>query len=982
VKQYQFNRATAISTALISLFIRTRSNRFVKRGELLSCAIAGLLLAATASGAIDVTWTGSINGNWSNGGNWDAGEPFAGDSVVFPNTSQPNVRADFSSYPETDPQAVDQPALHLQSLTFNAAAPAYSIELYASADTSQLYQARLELDGAGITNQSGVTQNFVIDHGASRGIANGDDIGVDGGRLSFNNSASAGSNSAYHALGGVTTFHTNPAGVYLFLRTSGGSVVFNNSASAGSAMFVTDGGVGNAGPSAVVEFHNNATAANGIFTNNAGAPGGNAPGHGPSPVCGIGGQTTFYDAASAGAATFTNIGQSAPYSGGSGGVTNFRDNSTAASAIFHNLGATADGFGVGVGGVAEFFGHSTAATATLSNEPSPIFDGGGSTYFGDDATAGNALIDNVGGSSSTAPGVTAFYARSTAANAVINNRGLTGGGAGAQATSTSFHDDSTAGSSTIHNFSGPDTGGNTEFYERSTAGSAHIILEPSNAGGMIVFKNDSSAGSAYLDASADNTTGTIVFKNQSTAANAVISLGANSGYSLRAQFYDTASAGNATITADGMSGVQFYNGSTAANSNITVHGDANVFFSGNFQGGPINSDGSAAIHILGGSSNSSSGGAAYFGSNATASSASLTVEGAGANGAGAGNVYFGNLADVCSATVLLKSSPVPGNPGGAANFNGALGPLARVTTEAGSLLNVAGTAGTSIGFIDGAGDINLNTSKLTVGGLGQNSTISGPITGVGGSLVKTGTGALTLTAANTYTGLTTVEQGTLIVNGSIVGNPDVKSGATLKGTGSMGTPTVETGGVFAPGTSPGTITVAGLNLLSGSTLQYELGASRDHIVVTNSGGVVLGGMLDLSILSGFDPSLGDTFPLFEGSIGSITGAFSAVNAPIFNGHALSLVYGTNQVTLVVGKAGDFNGDGAVNAADYVVWRRGLGTSYTQDDYNAWRMHFGQTTGSGSGAGAASLDAAVPEPSSLGLLFAFSIIGLIFRVRAF
>jgi hypothetical protein len=81
-------------------------------------------------------------------------------------------------------------------------------------------------------------------------------------------------------------------------------------------------------------------------------------------------------------------------------------------------------------------------------------------------------------------------------------------------------------------------------------------------------------------------------------------------------------------------------------------------------------------------------------------------------------------------------------------------------------------------------------------------------------------------------------------------------------------------------------------------------------------------------------------------------------------------------------AGDYNSNGIVDAADNVVWRKGLGTTFTQADYDLWRAHFGETSGVGSGASAASLNTAVPEPSSLGLYFASSILGLIFRVRAF
>jgi endonuclease/exonuclease/phosphatase family metal-dependent hydrolase len=53
-------------------------------------------------------------------------------------------------------------------------------------------------------------------------------------------------------------------------------------------------------------------------------------------------------------------------------------------------------------------------------------------------------------------------------------------------------------------------------------------------------------------------------------------------------------------------------------------------------------------------------------------------------------------------------------------------------------------------------------------------------------------------------------------------------------------------------------------------------------------------------------------------------------------------------------SGDFNADGIVDAADYVVWRKGLGSIYTQNDYTIWRAYFGETAGDGASA-------AVPEP---------------------
>jgi len=66
-----------------------------------------------------------------------------------------------------------------------------------------------------------------------------------------------------------------------------------------------------------------------------------------------------------------------------------------------------------------------------------------------------------------------------------------------------------------------------------------------------------------------------------------------------------------------------------------------------------------------------------------------------------------------------------------------------------------------------------------------------------------------------------------------------------------------------------------------------------------------------------------------------------------------------RVASVPGAVGDFNGDGFVNAADYVNWRK---TNGTQQEYNTWRANFGDGTGIG-----ASFATAIPEPTALVLL---------------
>ena len=80
----------------------------------------------------------------------------------------------------------------------------------------------------------------------------------------------------------------------------------------------------------------------------------------------------------------------------------------------------------------------------------------------------------------------------------------------------------------------------------------------------------------------------------------------------------------------------------------------------------------------------------------------------------------------------------------------------------------------------------------------------------------------------------------------------------------------------------------------------------------------------------------------------------------------------NQFTFIPVTPGDYNRDGTVDAADYVVWRHGLGTTYTQADYDVWRANFGQTIGSGGALPSAEPLPAIPEPSTALVVFVGSL----------
>jgi autotransporter-associated beta strand protein len=252
----------------------------------------------------------------------------------------------------------------------------------------------------------------------------------------------------------------------------------------------------------------------------------------------------------------------------------------------------------------------------------------------------------------------------------------------------------------------------------------------------------------------------------------------------------------------------------------------------------------------------------------------------------AANTYAG-ATRVHAGTLLLSKSAVNGAvPGALFIGDGVGGPdsdvvfvadraqiddNASVTITNTGKLELSGILGTSetIGLLNGSGVVHLGSSELQVG-KNVACTYAGTIQGAG-SFTKRGTASVTLTGANTYTGRTTVKEGTLRVNGSQAASQvEVQSGAVLGGNGTVG-PIVQLSGSVAPGASLanplGRLACGGLVLSAASAqLDFELngptaGTGHDQLVVR--GPVTLGGLGQPRIKVGYAPTEGDQFTIID-----------------------------------------------------------------------------------------------------------------------
>jgi autotransporter-associated beta strand protein len=201
------------------------------------------------------------------------------------------------------------------------------------------------------------------------------------------------------------------------------------------------------------------------------------------------------------------------------------------------------------------------------------------------------------------------------------------------------------------------------------------------------------------------------------------------------------------------------------------------------------------------------GGETEFFNTSTAGAATLIANGGTTTGAGGGMIVFHDSSTAGNAT-LTANDGTNGGDGGVIEFrDSSLGGTCRITESfnvavGAQALVISGHAlpGITVGSIEGGGQVNLGANRLTVGSNNVTTTFSGTIVGTGGSLTKIGTGTLTLSGANTYTGATTVNAGTLLLQRN--GN------ASNTGTGNV---TVNAGTLGGDGIVAGNVTIGNNN---------------------------------------------------------------------------------------------------------------------------------------------------------------------------
>jgi autotransporter-associated beta strand protein len=239
--------------------------------------------------------------------------------------------------------------------------------------------------------------------------------------------------------------------------------------------------------------------------------------------------------------------------------------------------------------------------------------------------------------------------------------------------------------------------------------------------------------------------------------------------------------------------------------------------------------------------------------------------------------------------------------------------------------------------IDGVG-IELNGDATNINPtffqVNQDAVMNGSFLGNAPGITKGGNATLTLNGNSQYTDVTIINAGTLAVNGLIAGNDVlIRSGGTLAGNGALASAIVAYGGsTVTPGNSTGTLTAADAEFSDQSKLVVEIKSEIEFDKLDLSGTMTVesGATLELVLLDGFIPMIGDEFAIINA--GSFSGEFDSFSAPNLtqgswdfsqlSSDGIVKVIDDNPVVL-----GDCNLDGSVSFLDISPFIELLATTF-------------------------------------------------------
>ena len=235
--------------------------------------------------------------------------------------------------------------------------------------------------------------------------------------------------------------------------------------------------------------------------------------------------------------------------------------------------------------------------------------------------------------------------------------------------------------------------------------------------------------------------------------------------------------------------------------------------------------------------------------------------------------------EVCSLTNALPALTV-------GNFGGQLPSTTALAVSAGAAFDLGGSSQTIASLTNGTGGGIITNSgaapvTLTLGGGSGTNTFSGVIADNAAtnaiSLVKNGAATEILSGANNFRGPTTINSGSLIVNGALGTNTVTVTGGKLGGGGVIGgAMTVQAGGTLSPGNSTGVLTINNALTLGGTNFIELNKAAQTNDVVRGVSTLHYGGALTVTNLGG-TLAIGDSFKIFYAT--NYSGTFTTLNLP-------------------------------------------------------------------------------------------------------